>query len=285
MSPIGRIFIVLNLILSAAFLGWASNALATVEDYKGQLEQASTDHAAALKEKDDEISALNVANNDLSEAQRRFRTERDSAQGNADSLQTQLDEEKRRNDKLEANLAEIQATLGDYNATITQLSGEKDRAIERAHEAENERDDAVTSSQAAEMAKRDAEEAAQQAQTRIADLEVERTRLTDDVASLNTRLQVLVDQTGVDVSEIMVQPQIEGAVLDVRMDLAPGLVMLNVGASHDVKRGYTFEIYRGGQYKGQVRVENVQDNISSAIITRSVPGTSIAQGDRAATQL
>ena len=66
---------------------------------------------------------------------------------------------------------------------------------------------------------------------------------------------------------------------------SPGLVMLNVGADNNVQRGFTFEIYRGSTYKGKVRVENVQGKYCSAVIIDSRPGTTIAQGDRAATNL
>ena len=44
MSPIGRIFIVLNLILAALFLGWASLNLATSHEYKGKLEAEEVAH-------------------------------------------------------------------------------------------------------------------------------------------------------------------------------------------------------------------------------------------------
>ena len=56
MSAIGRIFIVLNLILAAAFLGWASNALGTVEDWKGKHAQAVSDHSTAMAAKETELS-------------------------------------------------------------------------------------------------------------------------------------------------------------------------------------------------------------------------------------
>lgn len=285
MSPIGRIFIILNLILSAFFLGWASNALATTENYKQQLEDAQAEHAGALSAKDKEISDLNQERNNLSEAQRKFREERDQVQTLSDNLQSQLEAEKRRNDALQADVSKIQATLGDYNTTIATLSGDKDRAVQRANDAETARDDAVDGQQAAEMAKRDAEESLTAANTTIGDLQVANTGLTDEVSSLNTRLMVLAEVTGTDVSDIMVQPQIEGAVLDVRYDLEPGLVMLNVGSEQDVQRGFTFDIYRGSTYKGRVKVENVQGKYCSAVITDAKPGTTITQGDRASTNL
>jgi len=94
-----------------------------------------------------------------------------------------------------------------------------------------------------------------------------------------------MDVTGTNWEDIVAQPDIEAAVLDVRHDPPPGLVMLNVGKNVGVKRGYTFEIFNGSRYKGQVRVENVQDDISSALIIRAVPDASITQGDSASTHL
>jgi hypothetical protein len=285
MSPIGRIFIVLNLVLSAFFLGWASTALSTTENWKEKHAEATQAMADAVAAKDAEISGLTIEKNDASEAHRKFREERDQIKTLADNLQGQFDAEKRRNDTMQGELVKIQSSLGDYNTTIATLSGDKDRAVQRANDAENARDDAVQAQQDAELAKRDAAEGLVAANTSIGDLKVANTSLEDQVSTLNTRLLVLADVTGTNIEDIMVQPQIEGAVLDVRYDLSPGLVMLNVGSDNDVQRGFTFEIYRGSTYKGKVRVENVQGKYCSAVIIDAKAGTTIAQGDRAATNL
>ena len=58
MSPIGRIFIVLNLILAALFLGWASLNLATSHEYKGKYEAEVTAKEAAAAEFEDQIATL-----------------------------------------------------------------------------------------------------------------------------------------------------------------------------------------------------------------------------------
>ncbi len=285
MSPIGRIFIVLNLALAAAFLGWASNALATNQKWKDQHAQLTAQKEAELQAKESKISELTAKLGQTEEDSRARREERDGLQTQLEGANTRLAEAQRENDAMQANLTKISATLNDYNDTISQLNTEKDRAVERSHEMERERDQAVAQAETAEMARRDAEGAKTQADTSIADLQAERTSLQEELSRLETHLQVLVNVTGVSYEDILAQPEINAAVLDVRHDLPPGLVMLNVGASQNVKRGYTFEVFNGREYKGQVRVENVQDNVSSALIIRAVPGTTIAQGDRAATHL
>lgn len=281
MSPIGRIFIVLNLILSAAFLGWAANALEKTGKYKEELASARKASEEAMAGKEKELAELQISLNGVTDQQRQFREQRDAFETEANRLKTQLDEFKRANDTMQANLTKIQATLGDYNSSIAQLSQQKDAAIERAHEAERARDAAVSEKDAAVIAQRDAEEATKNANTRIGDLESEKVALSEQVEQLNTRLAVVFQKTGVPANEILAQPPIEALVLDVQKDLK--LVILNKGKKDSVKPGYVFDIYRGSQYKGQVRITDVQDGMSSGQILNEK--TAIGRGDSATTTL
>jgi hypothetical protein len=281
MSPIGRIFIVLNLILAAAFLGWASNALSTTEDYKQQLADANAEHTAAMEAKESELSKMQVDLNDVTRQQATFREERDQQKAEAERLRTQLDEAKRANDSMQANLTKIQSTLGDYNNTISQLTQQKDAAVERAHEAERERDGAVQEKDAAEMARRDAVEAQKGAETMVADLRGENSSLQEHISTLETRIAIIAANTGIDMSGVEAVPRIDAYILDVNPEL--GFVVLNKGAKDGVKTGYTFDVYRGSSYKGRVQVRDVQDGMSSALIkNQKAP---IAKGDQAATHL
>jgi predicted nucleic acid-binding Zn-ribbon protein len=283
MSPIGRIFLVLNLILSAVFLGWASNSLGQTENFKKRLEAKETELADAKKASEEEIADLNTQlRSKTQEASDRLQ-ERDTARDDAGRLETALSGEKSEKEKLFADVTKIQATLGDYQGTIDRLTSEKDQANQRREEAEKARDDAVAAAQAAEQRQRDAEGAQQEAERRIADLETERKTLSDKVGSLDTKLSMLVEQTGVSLDTLMPQEKVDAAVLQV--DAATGLVMLNVGSEQGVKRGYSFDVWSGNQYKGQVVVQNVQPNMSSATIKLPVKGTQIRQGDLASTRM
>ena len=281
MSPIGKIFIVLNLILSAAFLGWAANALEKTRTFEADAKKAAEEHAAAIAAKEKELSDLQVSLNGVTDQQRKHREERDTIQADADRLKTQLEELKRANDTMLGNLTKIQSTLGDYNSSIAQLSQQKDAAIERAHEAERARDAALAEKDAALLAQRDAEEATGNANTRIGDLEGEKLALAEQVETLNTRLEVVMRETGIKATQIFAQPSIEALVLDVKKDLK--LVILNKGKKDEVKPGYVFDIYRGSQYKGQVRITDVQDGMSSGLILSEK--NAIGRGDSATTTL
>ena len=56
MSPIGKIFVILNLFLAAAFLGWASSALATNQNYKSQLETLTLETDADIARLEGQVS-------------------------------------------------------------------------------------------------------------------------------------------------------------------------------------------------------------------------------------
>jgi chromosome segregation ATPase len=281
MSPIGRIFIVLNLILSAAFLGWASNAVQKTEKYKDDLAAAKKAHADELAAKEKELSDLGVELNGVKDQQRTFREQRDGFEAESNRLKTQLDEFKRANDTMSANLTKIQSTLGDYNNSITQLSQQKDAAIERAHEAERARDAAVAEKDAAVVAKSNAEEATNNANTRIGDLEGEKVALMQKIDDLDTRITVMTREGGLALNQFQPQKAIEALVMDVNKDLK--LVVINRGKKDEVQVGYVFDIYRGSQYKGQVRINDVQDSISSGTILHEK--SSIGRGDSASTSL
>jgi len=285
MSPIGRIFLVVNLALSAIFLGWAANALSTSQDWKTQYETAVQEKADLEDAKDAEIASLQQSKDNTDEQNRQLREERNQFENESNDLRAQLKDEKSRNDDLASNVTSIQAKLGDFNDTISQLEQAKDRALERASQAEKDRDAAQNESRAAEMARRDAADAQSQAEQLVAQLESAKRALEDQVSQMETKLTVALQRGGISRDLVEALPKIDASVLDVRMQPSPGLVMLNVGKNREVKPGYTFDIYSGGIYKGQVRVENVQEQMCSALITHAVDGQAISQGDRASTQL
>jgi predicted nucleic acid-binding Zn-ribbon protein len=283
MSPIGRIFLVLNLILSAAFLGWASNSLAQAENYKGLLTAKETELAEANRANEQEIADLNTELRAKTQEASDKLSERDTAREEVTRLQSDLAAEKSEKERVLGDVTRIQATLGDYQKSIDRLSSEKDQANQRREEAEQARDGAIAGQGSAEQAQRDAEDARAALERQLADLETEKQSLTDQVGKLETHLSMLVEKTGVSVSDLMAQEKVDGSILAV--DAQTGLVMLNVGSEQGVKRGYSFDVWSGNQYKGQVIVQNVQPNMSSATIKAPVQGTVIRQGDLASTRM
>lgn len=285
MSTIGKVFIVLNLLMSAAFLGWAANAVATNQDFKTQLEQ---EQAARKAEKEDLEGQLATsrANATAQEAGKvdaiRQVEDRDAT---IDRKETELRDLKRENTNLKSKITSIEQSLSDYNDKLGNLESSYKQAVADTMEMRGERDGAQQAQQDAELAQAEAEENLRTAQAQIRQLETNLNATADRLSTTETHLETLAAMTNTTLNEIMPVPFIQGTVLSVRSDLPPGLVALNVGANDQVKKGMTFEIYQGSEYKGSVQVENVRPDMCSALVTRSVPGTSMREGDTASTRL
>jgi chromosome segregation ATPase len=231
--------------------------------------------------KDAELGTLTTAKDGALEQQRQMREARDSIQAEAERLKTQIDELKRSGDKMQGELTKIASTLGDYNNTIKQLDEQKTAALEKRAEAERARDAALSEKQAAELAQSESDEATRNANLKIGDLEGEKVALTEKVSQLETRVQMVYAKTGIRADEIEAQKPIDALVLSVDKGLK--LVILNKGKKDEVKQGYVFEIYRGSQYTGQVKVQDVQDGMCSGQIINEK--SAITSGDSATTTL
>jgi hypothetical protein len=286
MSPIGKIFAVINLILAAAFLGWASNALATSGDYKTKYDDQVRLLAETRQQLEEENSKLSAQNTTLESARGQFRQEKEDAANEAERFKNDLESERETNRSLRASIDKIQADLGDFVANNKALEEAKARATAAQSDAETQLADAQRSQQAAETARRDAEQKLTVAQRDLEELRAQATSLENQVASLDARVETVLTYTGLTWDEIGgSQPSIEARVLEVDYSIKPGLVALNVGGDKEVKRGYVFHVYRGTEYVGKVRIENVRDNMSTGLIEGTYMGREIRQGDAASTHL
>jgi len=285
MSSIGRIFIVLNLFASALFLGWAVKALKTEENYRTKMEADYGTAQERVKTLDTQVADLSAKFQLADGSVKRLTAERDAEKERADSLTNQLADSKRSEQQLTAQLTEIREGLKDYNTQLGTLTASKDRAVEDARNAERAAEEAKATAAEAEIAMRDAQDLARQQEARAAELETTLATTKDQLTSRENEIETIVSTTGISKADFTAVPQIDAAILDAKLDVNPGLVILNVGAEQKVTRGMTFDVYRGGTYKGQVRVENVQPKQASALVIRPVKGQKIAQGDSATTRI
>jgi len=287
MSPIGRIFSVLNLVLAALFLGWASNNLASHQSFKQQFDDLTDTHNTVKADLEGQLSTLRAEHNTLQDTNGNLRNEKQTAQDDNSRLGSELKAEGDKNTELRGSVVSIENTLASYaenNRNLTTMLEDKNSELAAAVAG---RRDAEGASQAAQDAQRDAEEALSSAGKRIGDLETERVSQYQSIEDLQAQVATLIDLSGIDVASIRAMPKIDGAVLEVVRNVAPGLIAINKGKADGVERGYTFEVWNTttNTYKGQVRVENVRDGMCTCIIVREVDGQSIASGDSASTHI
>jgi len=285
MSAIGRIFLVLNLILSALFLGWASQVLAKSDEWRGKYDEKVAELATTSANLEEEANALSAQLTAASARNATIVGERDGLEQQATDLQTDLETANGRASGLQGDVTTMTNSLGDLNTTLSSLEEAKDSAVAEARQAQTERDEAVATRMEADAARTDVEDQLDQASLRIADLEMALTSTQAMVSRKDAQLATIVDEYNIDLDKLLDQPMINAAVLSVKKADGFDLVALNVGSDDEVMRGMTFQIWSGGQYKGEVRVDSVMPGMCSAIVTTSVDGTSMSEGDNAATRL
>ena len=117
MSTIGRIFIVVNLALAGAFVGFAGSFLQNHTDYKAQLAAAETAAAAA---KEDAAKALQSKDDEARRLDRELR----ASNGQLESAQTENKSLAAANSRLEAQLATLSSDITKLTSHTTTMAQE-----------------------------------------------------------------------------------------------------------------------------------------------------------------
>lgn len=283
MSSIAKALIVINAVLGLAFLGFASALVYRSGDYKAKYDDEVRNHNLTRDQRQKEYSNLNAE-------YKRLQKENDAAlsQGNqwkidAEQMKNAYEQERTANAELRGKVEDIRAKIDNYGSLnqdlhkqLEELQKEKDR-IRDAKEA------AVTAQEKADAERNEAVGSMTKLKEDLANLQEAYEKVRKERDSLDAKLKVLTQRTGVGLDVLQAQPQIEASVVEV--DNGIGFVALNVGRTQGVQQGFTFDIYQGRAYKGKVVVDKVEETFCSAKITLRAAGQTIEKGDQATTRL
>lgn len=282
MSPIGRVFIVLNLGLAFAFVGFAGTYLKHATNWKASHDDVVAKADAGEKQRLGEIAALQA---DINEARRNL-TSTDSLQK---STQARLDEATRENERLANQLTSLEGTLKAAQSNLATMGDKVDAATGRADDAyklalkaSEERNGALSDKVAAEAS-------LTSANSKIADLEMK-------VADQNTKVASLKETIGEkDVILAYVKDKLGGA-LPGAVPAMSGAVVVVGGANSNLvtvrldskageaKPGHSLAIHGDGTYKGEFVVDEVDGDNLFGRMTVKVQGASVRAGDKADSQ-
>ncbi|MDF1839353.1 MAG: hypothetical protein P1V35_15910 [Planctomycetota bacterium] len=285
MSSIARIFIVLNLLLTALVLGWASNLMSADQNWMEKHDTVLAAKDAELAGKDEEITNLNTEVASLKESSGRHREERDANAAALTRTTSDLEVEREKSAAAQATVSKFSQTISGIDEGRKATQDKFDQAQEDKVAAIDARREAEESAKDAGDGQRAAEEALAAANRTIASLETDVNTLTKNLAKTDTTLAMVVDIYNINLDEVTAQPEISGAVVVVSNDVKPGLLGINRGKADGVKRGYVFSIYNGSQFKGRARVETVEDNMCFAVVESVYENRAFSTGDMAATRL
>lgn len=286
MSPIGRIFVVVNLALAMVFLGWASSSLANAHKFRSEKEAVELELSNTKKQLEEDIASLTAARDEAKRLQSQAVEQKNALDTAKKGLEQDITNLRAEKAKLDGDLSGINATLKDFGDReadlvnkLKEATDDRVAAVNAKNEAENQREDAL-------QAQRDAEAAKAAADKQIAALQVQLADAGEELGRRDTLIEAFKQVSGLTESEVGGNiPTIPAAVLGVVTQNDLTLVHLNAGKNEGVKRGYSFLVYSGATLKGRARVEVVNDATSTAVMTEVVDGRSVAQGDRATTRL
>jgi predicted nucleic acid-binding Zn-ribbon protein len=282
MSSIGKIFVIVNLLLAVLVLGAAGALLKRTDVTADQMKAAQDRLEAAQTELDQARSDFTERERALTADKQRLQEERDDMQVAHQTLQNSATSLEADNQQLRDDVTKINSTL---TALETSFSSTQQRVAELTDQNAQLRDqmmEARTAANDAEAARLQATTAQGDAERRIAELEETSSGLQAELHTASKLLEV-AKAGGFDPTTIMAMPRIEATVAEV--DEQYGFVILDKGKDDNVERGFTFEVYRDGQYLGRVKVDETFANYATARIELRTPGTKMQRYDRASTYL
>ncbi|MED5331011.1 MAG: hypothetical protein VX916_06935 [Planctomycetota bacterium] len=282
MTTIGKIFVVANLVLAMVILGSAGSLLNSQQVTRADVER-ETERA------DKAEAALDEESSGFAARERGLKSEVASLVDSNESLEVNVQTLQRNNDSLEIDNQQLRDDITKINTSLSALQQDLSNVTQRNNDLVDGNEELRTEAMNAKEQGRQAETARRSAEDTLtkvrADLEEQGIVLIDTQAELKDSKNLLevAKSAGFDASAIVASPSIEANVASV--DLEYGFVILDKGSNSEVQRGYTFEIYQGGAYKGRVQVDEVYADYCTAKIVIPVLGVPMERFDRASTHL
>ena len=282
MSPIGRVFIVLNLILAGGFVAIAGTFLQRHTDYKQQFTAKSDELVAAQKSFDDNRAALGEQISTLDRELRGYSASLETEETNNKAL---TDE----NLRLTKQLADLAGDVKALNAHATTLAQAVDRstqessnAYKMAMAATHEKDQALASKEQSDSNLSEAGRSIQALEATVAEKNGALAALDQQTRELDVILAVIRRRApGIFDG---VQPDLEGIVEQAQAGICTVRLTANPGGV-DVKTGWRFAIHNGSTYKGEAMITDVDGEFAFCRVTKLVPGMTVNAGDSAATNV
>jgi myosin heavy subunit len=282
MSPLAKLFVVVNLLLSLAFFGSSATLFATRVNW----------HQEAVNfRKDAEAKLAEVGKSYKTQGERLVQAEKDKERLNA-TVNSLTNDKK----SLGGSLEEANRKIASGESRILTEVKEKTTLLSTQESLQKNNTDIT---KLLEAARKDAEEA--KGAKELATNDMTRMRLDLDKAMSEYSKQLIEYNTlrskaetmelqiaaavkaGVNLEQFPTELPIDAVIQAVEQEKK--LVVLSVGRDQKVQEGFKFTVYRGDRFVGKVQVVKVYEDLAGARILFTQENESIQIGDKAATQL
>ena len=282
MTLVGKIFTVLILIMSVAFLMLAVTVFATHTNWRDVvMRPREGGKEPGLKVQIEELSAkVKTLLDELQRAADRLAIEQAARRYALAALQTKLESAKTELQRREAQFAELQAAHGTLLTTL-------ETNEENLKKVTDEIAQLRTDMRAVQQARDEKFNEVVQLTDRLnelegmrKDLEERRGQLLEQVG----RMKLVLDRHELDEFTPVVDlpPRVDGVVVAVG---DKGLVEISIGSDDGLREGHKLEVFRGNSYLGRVVIRRTEPDRAVAEIDPAYRKGSIRKGDRVATKL
>jgi len=275
------VLLVSSLIACVVFVNMATNVPNYRYNYEQEQLKSKQREAKILAQMDSVAKSQRAAatrEKEIIEKESAFQTGKDTLQASLTEAKLEIDRQKRVISGLQASLAGLSISQQAHVKTNSDLH--KDLAATREdaqqkHAAAMNSDTLLKKSQAkAELLEREMSVLKQRAKRQKA-----------DYIRVSERLALLEKQYGVaDVTAstdpLLPAERVTGTITAIRDNLAS----INIGTSNGLKKGMSLIIYRGADYVGRLKLENVDVNEAAGILMDGNP-LSPLKGDKVTTKL
>jgi hypothetical protein len=287
MSPVGRVFIVLNLVLAGGFAYVSGTFLQKQDNYKQRFDRSEKAKAELEKVKDAQIAQL--------ESERAaFENAKTQSESTLLATKNRLDQTEGENKTLHGQISQLEADVKKLTSLAEAGNTESKAAFEQAKKAYEQaiadqkvKDEAVTAKNAAEAENRTLKtEIANYVET-VKNKDLNIASLEKDKSELNLLVSVAVANG---FSPAMAAPNLTGIVTAANGRLCTIQISDNQGkvdiADQISKRPFNFAIYDATGYKGEAVATKYEASANAVLCNLFLvkDGMSIKEGDRAATK-
>lgn len=280
MSPIGRVFIVLNLAAACAFVGFAATYLQRQDDYNKKFIAEQKAHSDDNLRNETEIKNLSQQVNSSDVAKLAAESARDKFMGEAQRLQDDLTARDKKIADQDATLKTLTSATNGMSTEIAAFGRQAKDAFDKAVAAEAAKDAAVRE-------KDDAVAQFKDATQKIAALEELGASKDQDIAKLkksNGELDLLVSTARIKgFLDSMAVPPLAGTISHVAGNLVT-IQINNNPTNAEIKPGYQFAVYDGTNYKGEARVTEADAEKGVAFARLEIVKGKVEVGDKANTK-
>lgn len=285
MSPIGRVFIVLNLLLAGAFVGFSGTYLQKQSNFKQLYEAEQTAHAETKSAREIEKTRLESERTNFEIAASTRQTELGATQHQLAGVQ---DDFKRLNQQFASMEADYKAlrSIAEANNKVTEAAfGKADDAYKMAIADQKAKDEAVRAKDAAEEENRSLKNTIASLNDTVTGKDLQIAGLMKERSENHLLLAVATEKGFV---PSMAAPNLSGAVTHASGRLCTIAVTDNPGnvdiASEIARNKFSFAIYDASGYKGEA-VATDYNEAQKAILCNVilVNKGAINEGDKAST--